>query len=202
MSDWLHGLPVLWMAVVVFGATYLVAGVIYAAVNVLAAGERARAFKAISPGLLSPLGVLFGLLVIFTAAGVWGDIDRANSAVNREASELRSVVLLAASFPGEPEKRLRDLVRRYIDAAAAQEWPMMARHAASLTIAPGPLAEALQFDPPKVTARRRHSGRSRRQSIMLSTRAACASLSAWRKSIGSNGRACSSRQSDCWWRSQ
>ena len=72
MSDWLHGLPVLWMAVVVFGATYLVTGVIYAVVNVLAAGERARAFKAISPGLLSPLGVLFGLLVIFTAAGVWG----------------------------------------------------------------------------------------------------------------------------------
>ena len=146
MSDWLHGLPVLWMAVVVFGATYLVAGVIYAAVNVLAAGERGRAFKAISPGLLSPLGVLFGLLVIFTAAGVWGDIDRANSAVNREASELRSVVLLAASFPGEPEKRLRDLVRAYIDAAAAQEWPMMARHAVSLTVAPGPLGEALQFD--------------------------------------------------------
>ena len=146
MSDWLHGLTVAWMAVVVFGATYLVTGLIYATVNLLAAGERARAFKAISPGLLSPLGVLFGLLVIFTAAGVWGDIDRANSAVNREASALRSVVLLAASFPGEPEERLRNLVRRYIDAAAAQEWPMMARHAASLTIAPEPLAEALQFD--------------------------------------------------------
>jgi hypothetical protein len=146
MSDWLHGLPVVWMAVVVFGATYLVAGVIYAAVNVLAAGERARAFKAISPGLLSPLGVLFGLLVIFTAAGVWGDIDRANSAVNREASALRSVVLLAASFPGEPEERLRNLVRQYIDTAAGQEWPMMARHAVSLTLAPEPLAKALQFD--------------------------------------------------------
>ena len=98
------------------------------------------------PGCCRRWGVLFGLLVIFTAAGVWGDIDRANSAVNREASALRSVVLLAASFPGEPEERLRDLVRRYIDAAAAQEWPMMARHAVSLTIAPGPLAEALQFD--------------------------------------------------------
>jgi hypothetical protein len=149
MSDWLHGLPVAWMALVIFGATYLLAGLIYAAVNVAAAGERARAFKAVSPGLLSPLGVLFGLLVIFTAAGVWGDIDRANSAVNREASALRSVVLLAASFPGEPEERLRNLVRQYIDTAAGQEWPMMARHAVSLTLAPEPLAIRSVVDPSK-----------------------------------------------------
>ena len=52
MSDWLHNLPVVWMALVVFGATYLVAAVIYIAVMVLAVGERARSFKAISAGML------------------------------------------------------------------------------------------------------------------------------------------------------
>src|SRR5262249_15528200 len=40
MSDWLHNLPVLWMGLVVFGFTYLVAAAIYALVNVLAVGER------------------------------------------------------------------------------------------------------------------------------------------------------------------
>ena len=61
MSDWLQNLPVLWMALVVFGVTYLIAASIYAGVKALAFGERARAFKAVSPGILSPMGIVFGL---------------------------------------------------------------------------------------------------------------------------------------------
>ena len=79
MSDWLHNLPVPWMALVVFGATYLIAAAIYTVVAVLAVGERLRAIKAISPGMLPALGILFGLFVAFTAAQVWNDIERANS---------------------------------------------------------------------------------------------------------------------------
>jgi hypothetical protein len=108
-------------------------------------GERARSFKAVSPGMLPPLGITFGLFVAFTAAQVWNDTEQANVAVNREASALRSVVILAASFPGEPEMRLRALIRRYIEEAATQEWPMMARHTATLSISPGALGEALQL---------------------------------------------------------
>src|ERR1700694_2125184 len=48
MSDWLHNLPRLWMALVVFAVTYLIAASICAGVNALAVGERARAFKAVS----------------------------------------------------------------------------------------------------------------------------------------------------------
>lgn len=98
MSDWIHALPVGWMAALVFGGTYLGAAAIYSLVMSLAVGERARAFKGISPGLLPPLGIIFGLLVAFVAAQVWGDVDRANTAVNREASALRAVVLLSGSF--------------------------------------------------------------------------------------------------------
>ena len=145
MSDWLHNLPVAWMAMVVFGGTYLVAGSIYLAVNLLAIGERARAFKAVSPGMLSPLGILFGLYIAFTAAQVWGDIDRANAAVNREASVLSAIVILAGSFPGESEDGMRGLVRRYIETTVTQEWPMMAQHTARPRITPAPLAEALQL---------------------------------------------------------
>jgi hypothetical protein len=132
------------MTLVVFVVTYLVAGGIYWLVMALAVGERARAFKAISPGMLPPLGIIFGLLVAFIAAQVWSDFDRANAAVNREASALRAVVLLAASFPGEPEMHLRALVRRQIEDAVTQEWPAMARRRATLTMTPAPLAEALQ----------------------------------------------------------
>jgi len=145
MSDWLHNLPVPWMALVVFGATYLIAAAIYTVVAVLAVGERLRAFKAISPGMLPALGILFGLFVAFTAAQVWNDIERASTAVNHEAGELGSVVSLAASFPGEPEDRMRTLIRRYIEETTIAEWPMMARHSAKTNVTPLALAEAMQL---------------------------------------------------------
>ena len=68
MSDRLHDLPVIWMALVVFGVTYVIAGLIYAGV------------------------------------------DRANAAVDREASALSAIVIFAASFPAEPEQQMRALV--------------------------------------------------------------------------------------------
>src|SRR5262249_61270421 len=103
MNDWLHNLPVPWMALVVFGFTYMIAAAIYAVIAVLAVGERARSFKLVSSGMLPPLGILFGLFVAFTAAQVWSDNDRADAAVSREASALRSIDILAGTFPGETE---------------------------------------------------------------------------------------------------
>ena len=63
MSDWLHSLPVVWMALIVFGFTYLVSAALYAAVEKLAVGERALSFKAISAGMLPVLGLIFVLLL-------------------------------------------------------------------------------------------------------------------------------------------
>jgi hypothetical protein len=145
MNDWLHDLPVPWMALLIFGFTYLLAAAIYAGVARFAVGERVKSFKAISPGMLPSLGIIFGLFVAFTAAQVWSDNDRASAAVSREASALRSAMVLAGSFAGEPETRLRSLVRTYIEEAATVEWPMMAHQTASLKITPPPLAEALQL---------------------------------------------------------
>src|SRR5216684_7753701 len=132
MSDWIHNLPVPLMALAIFAFTYLLAAAIFAAVAALATGERAKSFQAISPGMLPVLGIIFGLFVAFTAAQVWSDNDRASAAVSREASALRSAMILAADFPGEPETRLRSLIRGYVEEAATVEWPMMARQTASL----------------------------------------------------------------------
>ena len=143
MGDWVDSLPVLWLAVLVFAATFLAAAAIYVLVMRLAVGERARAFKGVSPGMLPPLGILFGLLFGFLAAQVWSDAERAQTAVNREASSLRAAVLLAGAFPGEPQQRLHALIRRHIDDVVTREWPSMRRHRATLTMIPAPLADAL-----------------------------------------------------------
>lgn len=121
MSDWLYNLPVLWMALVVFAATYGATAAVYWVVTRLAVGERARAFKALSPGMLPPLGIIFGLLVGFIAVGVWRDFDGAKSAVASEASALRNAVLLAANFSPEEEAQLRVLVSRHIETCVNEE---------------------------------------------------------------------------------
>ena len=139
MNDWLHNLPIGWMTLLIFGLTASVSATIYVVVTVLSVGERARSFKTISPGLLPPLGILFALFVAFTATRVW------NSVVDREASALRTIVILAAAFPEETEARLRNSIHSYIADAVAQEWPMMAHRTATPQVIPYSLAEALQF---------------------------------------------------------
>lgn len=145
MNEWINTLPLGWMAIVIFTLTYFLTWIIHAVIMKFAVEDRAIAFKSVSAGMLPPLGIVFGLFVAFIASQVWSDIDRANTAVNREASALSLVVFLAANFPGEPEGRLRGLIRQHIDDATTQEWPMMAKHSASLRITSHPLAEALIF---------------------------------------------------------
>ena len=145
MVDWLYHLPVVWMAVVVFAATLLISGVIYVAVLALATRERARAFKAMSPVMLTPLAVIFGLIVAFLAAQVWTDGERANTAVIREANALRTVVVLAAYYPQEHEARIRAFVRRHIEKAVNEEWPAMAKRRANLPLISAGYTEGLQL---------------------------------------------------------
>jgi hypothetical protein len=58
-------LPVPWMALVIFAATYLVTSGIYWVVTRFAVDDRAHAFKGVSPGVVLPLGIIFGLPVGF-----------------------------------------------------------------------------------------------------------------------------------------
>ena len=68
MNDWFHELPVPWMAMLVFSITYLLALGIHAGIAALARSGRAKSFKSVSPGMLPPLGIIFGLFVAFIAA--------------------------------------------------------------------------------------------------------------------------------------
>src|SRR5262245_54058408 len=110
MSDWLLNLPVMWMAVFVFAAVYLLAACVHWIVTRLAVNDRARAFKAVSPGVLPPLGILFALLVGFIAVDVWNNYDKAKLAVASETSALRAAIRLAETFPEEQKKHIDALI--------------------------------------------------------------------------------------------
>jgi hypothetical protein len=59
VADWFLNLRVSWMALIVFVTIYLIAGGVYLVVTKLALTEWAQAFKAVSPGMLPPLGISF-----------------------------------------------------------------------------------------------------------------------------------------------
>ena len=145
MSDWLHELPIAWMAVIVLAAVALVVAAIHVAVTRLSVGPRGEAMRSVSPGLLPALGIIFALIVGFLAVGVWGDADKAKDDVSTEASALRSVVLLSDQLPGTSGDQLRVLVRRHIDQAVHEEWPAMAKGRAKLATIPAALAQALDL---------------------------------------------------------
>ena len=134
----------MWLVLIVTAGSFLVAAAVYVVVMRLAVGKRREAFKAVSPGMLPPMGLLFGLIIGFLAAQVWTDASNAQQAVDREASSLRAAVILARTFPGPPATRINGLIRTYISNAADKEWPAMAHHRASLSEIPEPLAGALQ----------------------------------------------------------
>ncbi len=145
MGDWLLNLTIPGMAVVIFAAIYLLAACVYWVVTRLAVDDRAKAFKAVSPGMLPPLGILFALLVGFIAVEVWNNYDKAKLAVASEASALRAVVLLAETFPEEQKTRIDALIDRHIEDAINKEWPMMARGRATLaTMRANALIETLK----------------------------------------------------------
>src|SRR5947208_16081941 len=99
---------------------------IYWIVMRAAAGPSGPALAAISPGMLPPMALVFGLIVGFLVAGLWGDLNNARDAVNREASALRSASLVAAvSFPGPTSTQIDALINRQVKDAATKEWPAM-----------------------------------------------------------------------------
>jgi len=144
MGDWFFNLSVPWMALIIFLATYLIAGSVDLVMTRLTVNEqRVKGFKAISPGMLPPLGILFALLVGFIAVEVWGNFDKAKAAVTTEASALRAVVLFAGAFPDEQRTRIYALVNHQIDESVNKEWPEMAQQRATLAALPTALIEAL-----------------------------------------------------------
>src|SRR3954468_21298426 len=145
MVGWVERLPIVSLILVIFAGTFLLTFGIYWSVMRAAAGPSGPALAAISPGMLPPMALVFGLIVGFLVAGLWGDLNDARDAVDREASALRSATLVAhASFPVPTATQMDALVERHVRDAVTKEWPAMRDQRATLTTVPAPLADALR----------------------------------------------------------
>jgi hypothetical protein len=142
LEDWLLNLPLVWLALIIFGGSYLLAAGIYVLVTRPAFKDRMPG--ELSSSMLPTLGIIFALLVGFIAAQVWNDFDRAKLAVATEASALRAALLLAEGLPAEQTQNLSAHIDRHIDTTLQDDWPAMAQQRATLASAPTALIEALK----------------------------------------------------------
>ena len=140
MVRWLAHAPLPLLTATIFIAMYLAAALGLTALYLVRQRGHLAALGPLSPGLLSPLGLVFGLLVGFLVADVWADRGRAVSAVSEEASALRDVDLLASAFPAQ-QLQIRQLLRDQIDTYVGTEWPQMADGQTTLIVVPEKLVQ-------------------------------------------------------------
>ena len=74
MLSWLESQETLVIALIVFAFCYLLAALIFVGVAVLARTPIARALQVTTPAMLTPLGVILGLVIAFLAARVWANV--------------------------------------------------------------------------------------------------------------------------------
>jgi len=141
MIAWFAQVPLVLLTAAVFLALYLAVVLILVVLLVVRRRGHDATLGPLSPGLMAPLGLIFGLLVGFLVADVWADRARAASAVSQEASALRDIDLLTGAFPAT-QPQMRQLLREQIDNYVATEWPQMSAGQATLVVAPAQLVKA------------------------------------------------------------
>jgi hypothetical protein len=74
-------------------------------------------------------GGAFGLLLGFLVVNLWSDLQAAQNAVQDEANDMVSLLLLAEALPPPADRaELRAAIDRYAHLLVDDEWPAMGRH--------------------------------------------------------------------------
>ena len=77
------------------------------------------------------IGVLYAVLLGFTAIIVWEQFDKAQAGVDQEANELADLYRDAQAFPDDTRKEFETHLRAYAKLVVEKEWPAMAERKSS-----------------------------------------------------------------------
>jgi hypothetical protein len=131
------------IALIVFALCYSVAALIFGILRVLSKYRVARDLEAITPAMVTPIGVIGGLLIAFLAARVWSNLDRANSYVGQEANAIRELDQLAGEMPPTVGEAVRRGAHMYVSWVTLQDWPQMVAGGGATEPRPPGLLDAL-----------------------------------------------------------
>jgi hypothetical protein len=143
MLWWLETQETLVIVLIVFAFCYLLAALILVGLAVLSRSPIAGALHVTTPAMLTPLAVIFGLVIAFLATRVWGNLDHAQAYVVEEASGIREAVLISSVLPSDTRDALREEIGNYLHFVDLVDWPAMLRGQEGLHQTPSGLPEAL-----------------------------------------------------------
>lgn len=144
MVSWVQSQDTPVIALLVFAFCYLLATVMFGIGALVSRYAIAHHVNATTPAMLTPLGVITGLVIAFLAARVWANVDHAHAYVAQEASDIRQAVLLAELLPPDVRTAVRSDVSRYFEFVETEDWPSMLQGRASLRTLPEGLPKALE----------------------------------------------------------
>ncbi len=129
LLDFLQNLSLtaMFFATLAIGLTlcWIILGIVRICIN--RAGLNPLAPLPVRDNLIGTISAIFALMMAFTAAGIWNDTLRANTAVQREANALENVLALGSSLPSDLAEKVRESVSRYGRYVVERDWPAMVR---------------------------------------------------------------------------
>jgi Protein of unknown function (DUF4239) len=143
MLLWIESQMTSIITLIMFGAAYLSAALISCVAALLSRRPIPKGLQAVTPGVLSPLGAILGILIAFLAVRVWTNLDHAQEQIGHEVTALREVVMLANSLPADVRARVREAVGKHLKSVVSDDWPAMAEARISLHSFPPHLEEAM-----------------------------------------------------------
>src|ERR1700722_4117349 len=134
MISWVESQSVAIIVVIGYVACFSIACVTFVIARLLSRSRFADDLSFITPTLLTPLGVILGLLLVFLSSRVWTNVDRASMAASQEATAVQELRRLADELPPEVADAIRDGVRDYLRWVEQDDWPSMMAGSGSLRV--------------------------------------------------------------------
>jgi hypothetical protein len=142
MISWLESQPVPLIVLIGYLLCFSIAAATFIVGWLLSRTRFADDLSFITPSLLTPLGVILGLLLVFLSSRVWTNVDRASVAASQEATAVQELRRVADELPPEVAASIRDGVGAYLRWVQQDDWPKMMAGNGSLRIKLPGLAEA------------------------------------------------------------
>jgi hypothetical protein len=142
MIFWLESQPVAVIVIIGYALCFSIAAATFMVGLLLARTRFADDLSSITPSLLTPLGVILGLLLVFLSSRVWTNVDRALAAATQEATAVQELSRTADELPPAVADPIRNGAHAYLEWVRQEDWPnMMAGNGSLRSRLPG-LADA------------------------------------------------------------
>jgi hypothetical protein len=138
MILWIESQPIIVIALLGWALCFGLAVLVFVLATVISRTQLAEHLSFVTLAVMTPVGIVLGLLLVFLSSRVWTNVDRANAFVLQEASGVRELVRVADDLPPAVGGAIRGGAKEYLRWVLNDDWPrMMSGHGVLRISVPG-----------------------------------------------------------------